>query len=48
MPEAVIVSAVRTPIGRANKGGLRDVRGDDLAASPCAPPSNACPTLIRV
>ncbi len=32
MPEAVIVSAVRTPIGRANKGALRTVRGDDLAA----------------
>ena len=32
MTEAVIVSAVRTPIGRANKGVLRDVRADDLAA----------------
>ena len=32
MPEAVIVSAVRTPIGRAGKGALRTVRGDDLAA----------------
>jgi acetyl-CoA acetyltransferase family protein len=32
MPDAVIVSAVRTPIGRANKGALRVVRGDDLAA----------------
>ena len=32
MTEAVIVSAVRTPIGRANKGVLRDVRSDDLAA----------------
>ena len=32
MPEAVIVSAVRTPIGRANKGVLKDVRPDDLAA----------------
>src|SRR5260370_7874137 len=32
MSEAVIVSAVRTPIGRANKGVLRDVRADDLAA----------------
>lgn len=31
MPEAVIVSAVRTPIGRANKGALKDVRADDLA-----------------
>lgn len=32
MREAVIVSAVRTPIGRANKGALKDVRADDLAA----------------
>src|SRR3990170_2376633 len=31
MPEAVIVQAVRTPIGRQN-GILRDVRPDDLAA----------------
>jgi acetyl-CoA acetyltransferase family protein len=32
MPEAVIVSAVRTPIGRAGKGALKVVRGDDLGA----------------
>lgn len=32
MPEAVIVSAVRSPIGRAMKGSLKDVRPDDLAA----------------
>jgi acetyl-CoA C-acetyltransferase len=32
MPEAVIVSATRSPIGRAFKGSLRDVRPDDLAA----------------
>jgi acetyl-CoA acetyltransferase family protein len=32
MAEAVIVSAVRTPIGRASKGALKDVRADDLAA----------------
>jgi len=32
MAEAVIVSAVRSPIGRANKGALREVRADDLAA----------------
>jgi acetyl-CoA acetyltransferase family protein len=32
MAEAVIVSAVHTPIGRANKGVLKDVRPDDLAA----------------
>jgi acetyl-CoA acyltransferase len=32
MPEAVIVSAVRTPVGRAFKGSLRTTRPDDLAA----------------
>jgi acetyl-CoA acetyltransferase family protein len=32
MPEAVIVSAVRTPIGRAGKGSLKSVRADDLGA----------------
>jgi acetyl-CoA C-acetyltransferase len=32
MPEAVIVSAVRTPIGRAGKGSLIDERPDDLLA----------------
>jgi len=32
MPEAVIVSAVRTPVGRAYKGTLRASRPDDLAA----------------
>ncbi|HEY0755025.1 MAG TPA: acetyl-CoA C-acyltransferase [Ktedonobacteraceae bacterium] len=31
MQDAVIISAVRTPIGRYN-GGLKDVRPDDLAA----------------
>src|SRR5213076_3096523 len=32
MPEAVIVSSVRTPVGRAYKGALRATRPDDLAA----------------
>ncbi len=32
MPEAVIVSTARTPIGRAAKGSLVDARPDDLAA----------------
>ncbi len=31
MPEAVIVATARTPIGRAYKGSLIDVRADDLA-----------------
>jgi acetyl-CoA C-acetyltransferase len=34
MPEAVIVDAIRTPIGRAVKGSLKDVRADDLASIP--------------
>ena len=34
MPEAVIVDAVRTPIGRAVKGSLKTVRADDLASIP--------------
>jgi acetyl-CoA acyltransferase len=32
MPEAVIVSAVRTPVGRAPKGTLATTRPDDLAS----------------
>lgn len=31
MPEAVIVTALRTPVGRAHKGKLKDTRPDDLA-----------------
>jgi acetyl-CoA C-acetyltransferase len=31
MPEAVIVAAARSPIGRARKGSLKDIRPDDLA-----------------
>lgn len=33
MPEAVLVSAVRTPVGRAPKGALSTTRPDDLAAT---------------
>ncbi|MFI2617789.1 acetyl-CoA C-acetyltransferase [Streptomyces sp. NPDC018584] len=33
MPEAVIVSTARTPIGRAFKGSLKDLRPDDLTAT---------------
>src|SRR3979411_2566819 len=32
MPDAVIVAYGRSPIGRANKGSLVDMRPDDLAA----------------
>ena len=33
MPDAVIVSATRTPVGKAPNGSLRTVRPDDLAAT---------------
>ncbi|MDH2389827.1 acetyl-CoA C-acetyltransferase [Streptomyces sp. HNM0663] len=33
MPEAVIVSAARSPIGRAFKGSLKEMRPDDLTAT---------------
>ncbi len=33
MPEAVIVATARSPIGRAVKGSLREMRPDDLAAT---------------
>ena len=32
MPDALIVNTLRTPIGRAVKGSLRDVRPDDLVS----------------
>ncbi|MGA8039298.1 MAG: acetyl-CoA C-acyltransferase, partial [Acidimicrobiia bacterium] len=32
MPQAVIVATARSPIGRAYKGSLVDVRADELAA----------------
>ena len=33
MPEAVIVATARSPIGRAAKGSLKDLRPDDLTAT---------------
>lgn len=33
MPSAVIVSTARTPIGRAGKGSLKEMRPDDLSAT---------------
>jgi acetyl-CoA C-acetyltransferase len=33
MPEAVIVATARSPIGRAGKGSLTELRADDLAAT---------------
>ena len=47
MPEAVIVSTARTPIGRALKGSLKDVRPDDLAAIAVEAALNKVPELDR-
>ncbi len=47
MAEAVIVSAIRTPIGRANKGVLKDVRADDLAAIAVKAAVERVPNLDR-
>lgn len=47
MPEAVIVSVARSPIGRANKGSLKEVRPDDLAASMVAAALDKVPALDR-
>ncbi|HEY3629975.1 MAG TPA: acetyl-CoA C-acyltransferase, partial [Jatrophihabitantaceae bacterium] len=52
MPEAVIVATARSPIGRAGKGSLVDVRPDDLtaqvirAALAKAPPVFEDPSMI--
>lgn len=45
MREAVIVSAVRTPVGKAKKGTLRDTRPDDLAAAVIAEAVKRTPGL---
>jgi len=47
MPEAVIVAAARTPIGRAFKGSLTSVRADDLAGSIIDAAMNQVPELDR-
>ena len=47
MPEAVIVAATRTPIGRARKGSLVDARPDDLAAFAIDAALNKIPELDR-
>ncbi|MGZ8794179.1 MAG: acetyl-CoA C-acyltransferase [Gaiellaceae bacterium] len=47
MPEAVIVAATRTPIGRARKGSLIDARPDDLAAFAIDSALNQVPELDR-
>ncbi len=45
MPEAVIVSVARSPIGRAMKGSLKDMRPDDLAAQMVAAALAQVPAL---
>lgn len=45
MKDAVIVSAVRTPIGKAKRGGLATVRPDDMAATAIKELLNRTPNL---
>ncbi|MFF2107129.1 acetyl-CoA C-acetyltransferase [Rhodococcus koreensis] len=45
MPEAVIVSAVRSPIGRAGKGSLKSIRPDELATQMVAAALAKVPAL---
>jgi acetyl-CoA acyltransferase len=47
MPEAVLVSAVRTPVGRAPRGALSTTRPDDLAAIALSGALDKIPTLDR-
>src|SRR6478609_5436065 len=47
MPDAVIVSTARTPIGRAAKGSLVDARPDDLAAFAIQAALDKVPELPR-
>jgi acetyl-CoA C-acetyltransferase len=47
LSEAVIVSAARTPIGRARKGSLVDARPDDLVAFAIDAALNQVPELDR-
>jgi acetyl-CoA C-acetyltransferase len=47
LSDAVIVSAVRTPIGRARKGSLVDARPDDLVAFAIDAALNKVPELDR-
>ncbi|MDF3313144.1 acetyl-CoA C-acetyltransferase [Rhodococcus sp. T2V] len=45
MPEAVIVSAVRSPIGKAGKGSLQSIRPDELATQMVAAALAQVPAL---
>ncbi len=45
MPDAVVVATARSPIGRAAKGSLVDIRPDDLAATVIAAALDKIPAL---
>jgi acetyl-CoA C-acetyltransferase len=47
MTEAVIVATARTPIGRAGKGSLKDMRPDDLSAGIISAVLDKVPELDR-
>src|ERR1700722_4369862 len=47
MPQAVLVAAVRTPVGRAPKGALSTTRPDDLAATAITGVLQRIPTLEK-
>jgi acetyl-CoA acyltransferase len=47
MPRAVLVAAVRTPVGRAPKGALSTTRPDDLAATALTGALSRVPALDR-
>src|SRR5690606_37288970 len=46
MPEAVIVATARSPIGRAVKGSLREMRPDDLATTIVRAALDKVPQLV--
>jgi acetyl-CoA acyltransferase len=46
MPEAVIVSAVRTPVGKAPSGSLQSTRPDELAAAVMREALNRAPGVL--
>jgi acetyl-CoA acyltransferase len=47
MPKAVLVAAVRTPVGRAPKGALSTTRPDDLAATALSGALDRVPNLNK-
>jgi acetyl-CoA C-acetyltransferase len=47
MPEAVIVAAARSPIGRAFKGSMTELRPDDLTATIVQAAMARCPSSTR-